>query len=79
MHKLPPALAAAPAAAAAAAPAAAAAASRRREVENALLVQALCGRPAGVAARRQLARYAAGELSLEQAFAELYEPAGADF
>lgn len=47
-------------------------ASRKREIENALLVQALCGRPASAAVRTQLRRYETGELSREQAFAELY-------
>lgn len=47
-------------------------AARQREVDNALLVQALCERrpSAGVVAR--LMRYVSGELSREQAFAELY-------
>jgi hypothetical protein len=47
-------------------------AARQREVDNALLVQALCERrpSAGVIAR--LVRYVSGELSREQAFAELY-------
>ncbi len=47
-------------------------AARQREVDNALLVQALCERhpSAGVLAR--LRRYVSGELSREQAFAELY-------
>ena len=46
--------------------------ARQREVDNALLVQALCERrpSAGVIAR--LMRYVSGELSREQAFAELY-------
>ena len=47
-------------------------AARQREVDNALLVQALCERrpTAGVVAR--LMRYVSGELSREQAFSELY-------
>jgi hypothetical protein len=47
-------------------------AARQREVDNALLVQALCERrpSAGVIAR--LMRYVSGELSREQAFSELY-------
>ena len=47
-------------------------AARQREVDNALLVQALCERrpSAGVIAR--LMRYVSGELNREQAFAELY-------
>lgn len=47
-------------------------AARQREVDNALLVQALCERQpsAGVVARMK--RYVSGELSREQAFAELY-------
>jgi len=53
-------------------PAASEQAARQREVDNALLVQALCERrpAAGVVAR--LMRYVSGELSREQAFAELY-------
>lgn len=47
-------------------------ATRRREVENALLVQTLCGRRPGLDVRTQLLRYIAGELSREQAFANLY-------
>jgi hypothetical protein len=47
--------------------------ARRREVENALLVQALCERRPSLIARVQLLRYIAGELSREQAFADLYE------
>ena len=46
--------------------------ARQREVENALLVQALCGQPPSPAVRAQLLRYIAGELSREQAFAGLY-------
>jgi len=47
-------------------------AARQREVDNALLVQALCERrpSAGVVARMK--RYVSGELSREQAFAGLY-------
>lgn len=47
--------------------------ARQREVENALLVQAFCGHRPGPAVRAQLQRYAAGELSREQAFAVLYQ------
>jgi hypothetical protein len=47
-------------------------AARRREVENALLVQALCGRKPSPAVHAQLQRYEAGELSRELAFAGLY-------
>lgn len=47
-------------------------AARQREVENALIVQALCERKPGPNAKAQLMRYVAGELSREQAFAELY-------
>ncbi len=47
-------------------------AARQREVDNALLVQALCERKPGPSAKAQLMRYVAGELSREQAFAELY-------
>ena len=47
-------------------------AARRREVENALLVQTFCGRRPGLAVRTQLLRYIAGELSREEAFADLY-------
>ena len=47
-------------------------AARQREVETALLVQALCGHSPGPAVQAQLQRYVAGELSREQAFASLY-------
>ncbi|MBJ6144183.1 antitoxin VbhA family protein [Hymenobacter sp. BT559] len=47
-------------------------AARRREVENALLVQALCGRKPSPAVQAQLRRYEAGELPRELAFAGLY-------
>jgi hypothetical protein len=47
-------------------------ATRRREVENALLVQALCGRQPSSAVKAQLRRYEAGELPRELAFAGLY-------
>lgn len=47
-------------------------AARQREVETALLVQALCGRAPGAAVQAQLRRYVTGELSREQAFASLY-------
>ena len=47
-------------------------AARQREVETALLVQALCGQRPSPAAQVQLQRYVAGELSREQAFAGLY-------
>lgn len=47
--------------------------ARRREVENALLVQALCERQPSLTVREQLRRYIAGELSREQAFADLYQ------
>jgi hypothetical protein len=47
-------------------------AARRREVENALLVQALCGRQPSPAVKAQLRRYEAGELPRELAFAGLY-------
>ena len=47
-------------------------ATRRREVENALLVQALCGRQPSPAVQAQLQRYEDGELSRELAFAGLY-------
>jgi hypothetical protein len=47
-------------------------AARRREVENALLVQALCGRQPSSAVQAQLQRYEAGELPRELAFAGLY-------
>ncbi len=47
-------------------------AARQREVETALLVQALCGHSPGPATQAQLQRYVAGELSREQAFASLY-------
>lgn len=51
----------------------AALATRRREVENALLTQALCGRQPSPAVLAQLRRYEAGELSREHAFAGLYQ------
>jgi hypothetical protein len=51
----------------------AALATRRREVENALLTQALCGRQPSPAVLMQLRRYEAGELSREVAFAGLYQ------
>lgn len=47
-------------------------AARRREVENALLVQALCGRKPSPAVQAQLQRYESGELPREIAFAGLY-------
>lgn len=47
--------------------------ARRREVENALLVQALCGRAPSPTVRALLHRYEAGEITREQAFARLYE------
>ncbi len=46
--------------------------ARQREVDNALIVQALCERKPSLSALAQLKRYVAGELSREQAFAELY-------
>jgi hypothetical protein len=53
----------------------AALAARRREVENALLTQALCGRQPSPATLAQLRRYEAGELARETAFASLYQEA----
>jgi hypothetical protein len=53
-------------------PTIAALAARQREVENALLVQAMCGRQPSLAVRAQLRRYEAGELPRELAFAGLY-------
>ncbi len=47
-------------------------AARQREVETALLVQALCGHSPSLAVQEQLRRYVAGGLSREQAFAGLY-------
>ncbi|RZK14394.1 MAG: hypothetical protein EOO56_25065 [Hymenobacter sp.] len=47
-------------------------AARQREVDNALLVQALCERRPGPGVLARLMRYVTGELSREQAFAELY-------
>jgi hypothetical protein len=47
--------------------------ARRREVENALLVQALIGRAPSATVRALLGRYEVGEISREQAFAGLYE------
>ncbi|GAA4503379.1 hypothetical protein GCM10023172_28100 [Hymenobacter ginsengisoli] len=52
---------------------AAARAARQREVETALLVQALCGQPPSPDALARLRRYEAGELPREQAFMALYE------
>ena len=46
--------------------------TRQREVENALLVQLLCGRTPAPAVHVDLRRYVTGELSREQAFAGLY-------
>jgi hypothetical protein len=46
--------------------------TRQREVENALLVQLLCGRTTAPAVHADLRRYVTGELSREQAFAALY-------
>ncbi len=54
----------------------AALAARRREVENALLTQALCGRQPSPAVLAQLRRYEAGELAREVAFAGLYQGHG---
>jgi hypothetical protein len=48
-------------------------AARRREVENALLVQAMFGRAPSSAVRALLRRYEAGEISREQAFVSLYQ------
>ena len=53
-------------------PAPSAQAARQREVDNALLVQALCERRPGPGVLARLMRYVTGELSREQAFAELY-------
>jgi hypothetical protein len=53
-------------------PTAAEQAARQREVDNALLVQALCGRRPGPSVLARLVRYVTGELNREQAFAELY-------
>ncbi|RZK21937.1 MAG: hypothetical protein EOO56_10290 [Hymenobacter sp.] len=46
--------------------------ARQREVDNALLVQALCERRPSPGVLARLMRYVTGELSREQAFAELY-------
>jgi hypothetical protein len=46
--------------------------ARRREVENALLVQAMLGRAPSPKVQALLRRYEAGEISREQAFAGLY-------
>ena len=51
-------------------------AARQREVETALLVQALCGCRPTLVARAQLQRYVVGELNREQAFAALYAGLG---
>jgi hypothetical protein len=45
---------------------------RQREVDNAVFVQVLFGRPPSAAVRQQLQRYVNGELNRETAFAELY-------
>jgi hypothetical protein len=47
--------------------------ARRREVENALLVQALFGRAPNPTVCVLLRRYEAGKITREQAFAGLYE------
>ena len=47
-------------------------AARQREVDNALLVQALCERRPSTNVVARMKRYVSGELSREQAFAELY-------
>lgn len=47
-------------------------AARQREVDNALLVQALCERRPSARVVARLMRYVSGELNREQAFAELY-------
>ncbi|MGI4864994.1 MAG: antitoxin VbhA family protein [Janthinobacterium lividum] len=47
-------------------------AARQREVDNALLVQALCERQPSTNVVARMKRYVSGELSREQAFAELY-------
>ncbi len=49
-------------------------AARQREIDNALLTQALCGRTVSSAVLAQLRRYVVGELPREQAFAGLYQP-----
>ena len=46
--------------------------ARQREVDNALLVQALCERRPSPGVVARMKRYVSGELSREQAFAELY-------
>nr|GFA26066.1 hypothetical protein [Tanacetum cinerariifolium] len=51
-------------------------AARQREVDNALIVQALCERKPSPNALAQLKRYVTGELSREHAFAELYTGMG---
>ncbi|RZJ87526.1 MAG: hypothetical protein EOO60_12100 [Hymenobacter sp.] len=53
-------------------PAPSAQAARQREVDNALLVQALCERQPSPGVLARLMRYVTGELNREQAFAELY-------
>ena len=47
-------------------------AARQREVDNALIVQALCERKPAPSTLAQLMRYVTGELNREQAFAGLY-------
>ena len=48
-------------------------ATRQREADNAVLVQALCGRQLTTTILEQLRRYVTGESSREQAFASLYD------
>jgi len=45
---------------------------RQREVDNAVFVQVLFGRPPSAAVRQQLQCYVNGELNRETAFAGLY-------
>ncbi|NML67102.1 hypothetical protein HHL22_17995 [Hymenobacter sp. RP-2-7] len=45
---------------------------RQREVDNAVLVQTLCGRQLTATIYEQLRRYVLGELTREQAFASFY-------
>lgn len=47
-------------------------AARQREVDNAVLVQTLCERRPSAGVLAKLMRYVSGELSRQQAFAELY-------
>ncbi|GAA4503452.1 hypothetical protein GCM10023172_28310 [Hymenobacter ginsengisoli] len=51
-------------------------AARLREVENALLCQAVCGSPLPASSRKRLQRYLNGKISRAEAFRALYHPPG---